>query len=168
MAQPLPAPLARLAALPLALCLLAACGGTGEDPLQAGVTKLSAGDYAGAAALLEQAAKSQPAGSPSFKQASLALAQARAHLDPKLAFSEFSELLGQHPQLIQAEDVARVANALSDVASGILPAAQLVDQYTKEYPDTAAAFAPIKQKIDARKNDVPDSDRKMLESLGYL
>lgn len=168
MRLPLSPSLARLAALPLALCLLAACGGSGEDALQAGVTKLSAGDYAGAAVLLEQAAKSQTAGSPGFKQANLALAQARAHLDPKKAFSEFSELLGQHPELIQADDVARVANALSDVTSGILPAAELVEQYTKEFPDTAAAFAPIKKKIEARKNDVSDEDRKALESLGYL
>jgi hypothetical protein len=175
LSRPLRTPRKALVALTLMAGLLSACGEkavSGQAALEQGITKLSASDYSGAVASLKQAAAalaSDPT-QASFKQAHVALAQAQAHVDAKKAFADFAEFIGNHEALVQPDDVLRVANALSDLPSGVTSAASLVKLYVTEHAEQAATFAPIDKKINDKiaAGDVSDEDRKFLEGMGYL
>ncbi|MEO0650809.1 MAG: hypothetical protein AAFZ65_09025 [Planctomycetota bacterium] len=155
--------------VPALVATLVACGGGGGTPEElrtSGIDKMSAGDFEGAVAALEQA-KQAAAGTPLEMDITKELAEARVHTDPSEAVVDFLELAESHPDAVSEEDYLNIGRQLSD-SDQIMSALAVVEAGIKRFGETESP--KLMAMIDKFKQQAANNTelKSALESLGYL
>jgi len=153
--------------LPIALGLLAACGGRDPKALtDAGAAALNSGDAAAAIASFDRALEHMDASSPDFLRASVGRCRALARTDPVRAQTDFLELSRAQPARVREPEFAAVAQELAD-RGAIAPAVAVAEEGMKRFPESPA-MKVLRDRIGdaAGKAGDPESLKKM-KGLGY-
>lgn len=154
--------------LPLALLVLAACGGSDPESLvRDGAAALGKGDAGSALSKYEAALADLPATDPKYLRAALGRCQALARTNGARARQAFLELAAKVPEKVREDDYGLVCSWL--IQSGfVLDAIDVMTAGDRRFPGSEKMKAILKAVQDAaNRADTPEALKK-LEDMGYV
>jgi len=153
--------------LPLALLVLAACGGSDPESLvRDGAASLGKGDAGSALSAFEDALDGLATTDRDYLPAALGRCQALARTDGARARQAFLELAAKVPEKVREDDYGLVCSWLNQ-GGFVLDALDVMKAGDVRFPGSEKMKAILKAVMDAaNRADTPDALKK-LDSLGY-